>query len=246
MKTAVIIPPAFLTLVGRQTGYHMALGQWLIRDPRYFRWYREAHYHGDFIIVDNGAAEPEEERAAWEQVLDAANQVDADEVVLPDVMKDAEATVRSVTKTSITVPEKSRCIIPQGTTINEWFWCLRELHETLDGRYATVGIPKHMESVKGGRAGMLASLPPIIAFHYNIHLFGVYNDPREEIISCRRAKRTIRGIDTGAPIAWAQNNKWIGEAGHHSLDEFEHPDRNFIDINIDTITRWCNMEVDDE
>lgn len=245
MKTAVIVPPKYLTHVGRQSSYHMALGQWLVRYPVYSDWYKKCHKLGDFIMVDNGAAEPEEERVHWGDVLVAANDIHADEVVLPDVLKDSRATVYQILRVAATVPSQSRCIVPQGGTWGEWLDCFSKLHDGLHGQYATIGIAKHLERLEGGRAEAIRMLPSYVKFNYNFHLFGVWQAPQDEIVSARGAHDYLRGIDTGAPIAYAQNLRWIGENVHFSLAEDVEPNVNFININIDTMIGWCNEVIDD-
>lgn len=244
MKTAVITPPSYLELVGRQSGYHMALSQWLRRNPMYMSWYKKAHAQGDFIMVDNGAAEPESERIDWTQVMWVSNQVQADEVVLPDVLKDSRGTVYYTSRAAAQVPAKNRCIVPQGGTWGEWLDCYTQLHDNLSGRYATIGIAKHLERLEGGRAEALRMLPGYAKFHYNIHLFGIWQAPKDEIYACRREWPYIRGIDSGAPIAYAQNSRWIGEAAHFSLHELDKPDIRFLNLNIDTMIGWCNDGLD--
>lgn len=240
MKTAVIVPPRFLKQVGRQTSYHMALGQWLVKHPSYMAWYNRAHQQGDFIMVDNGAAEPEGERVEWYEVSRAAGYINADEIVLLDVLKDAEQTVFHTLASARGVPERHRCIVPQGGTLGEWLHCYTELHRLLDGRYATIGIAKHLERLEGGRAEALRMLPGYAKTNYNIHLFGIWQAPHDEIRACRKVWPRIRGIDSGAPIAYAQNGRWIGEACHFSLDEYLEPEGHYINLNIDTMVGWCN------
>lgn len=240
MKTAVIVPPSYLSHIGFQTGYHMALGQWLVKYPAYLDWYRTAHVRGDFIMVDNGAAEPEEERVSWTDVLMAANTINADEIVLPDVLRDGTATLKQTMLVAHQIPYKNRCIIPQGRIWSEWLDCFQKLHHELNGRYATIGIAKHLERLEGGRVEALRMLPDHVKLHYNIHLFGFYQAPHDEIKACRQTGLSIRGVDSGAPIAYAQNARWIGEGVHYSLDEYMKPDERFVNLNIDTLMGWCN------
>lgn len=240
MKVAVIVPPAHIKMpYARRTSYHMALGQWLVKYPMYYTHFKERARYGDFIMVDNGAAEPEDERAEWEDIVKAANDVNADEIVLLDVIKDSEATIASTVQSARGIHPMRRCVVPQGTTWDEWVYCLGEIELQLGGKFHTIGIAKHLEALEGGRVKALK----LLRGHrkvYNIHMFGVYKYPEAEIRNARAEYPFIRGIDSGAPIAYAQHSRWIGEDVHYSLEEHRDPDTRFTDLNVDTMIGWCN------
>lgn len=240
MKTAVIVPPAYINWAyARRTSYHMALGQWLVKYPTYLYHFTEMHRRGDFIMVDNGAAEPEDERVPFTDVVAFADKVRADEIVLLDVIKDSEATITSTVQSARGIHPMRRCVVPQGKTWDEWVYCLGEIELQLGGKFATIGVAKHLEALEGGRVKALK----LLRGHrkvYNIHMFGLYKYPEAEIANALEEYGQIRGIDSGAPIAYAQYSRWIGEDVHYSLEENTEPDRRFTDLNIDTMVGWCN------
>lgn len=244
MKLAVIAPPEYLDEVHHaRLSYHMALGQELIRNVAYCDWYRWRHNRGDFIIVDNGAAEPGDERIPFETVLDAAEYVRADEVIMPDVLYNGESTVAYTTDPSVLeqVPVRNRMIVPQGTSLEEWIECFEHIAGKIEFR--SVGIAKHLEkSAKGGRAAVVRWLhnqrwTRIV----DVHLLGIWEDPLAEIDRACTSYSGIRGIDSGAPIAYAQHGMTMEAAGHYSLDWVASADRSLIKSNIKTLLAACSI-----
>ncbi len=220
MKLAVIGPPKLLKPVREQgLGYHFVLGQELWRDARYYKWYWEAKERGGFLIVDNGAAEPPEERVSIYNIIHAAIELDADEIILPDKLRDASYTLGWSQKKSILelVPPRKRFIVPQGRDWYEWTDCLVELVRWVNP--ATIGVPKWLEELPGGR---VEAVKRIVNFGFheqcNIHLLGIHSHVYDEPLQIAKEYPWIRGIDTGAPIAFAQNGMSLNDDDHYSLD----------------------------
>lgn len=245
MKLAVIAPPEYLNEVHTaRLSYHMALGQELLRNVAYCDWYRWRHNRGDFIIVDNGAAEPGEERIPFEAVLNAAEYVHADEVILPDVLYDWAQTVALTTHSAVLdqVPAKNRMIVPQGTDFDEWVKCFKAIINKTEVR--SVGIAKHMEktaALKGGRAGIIKWLVyEGYTEWFDFHLLGVWDQPVLEVQRASRAYSAIRGIDTAAPIAYAQRGFDIRVDTHCSLDWTDtDASRDLVRSNIKDLMAAC-------
>jgi predicted phosphohydrolase len=243
MKFAAIVPPAQTTILSlANNAYHMALGQWLIQHAEYRNFYQRVHGRGGFIIVDNGAAEPEDERVPFDQIVKAAEDIGADEVVLPDVIRDAEATVEATTDSRWLdiIPATKRLIIPQGDNWDDWVACLNEVHERLDGAYRTIGVAKHLERLPGGRHWALTILKEAgYTEFFDIHLFGIWEDPFEEITKAADAYPGVRGIDSGAPIAFAQQGSKVVDGRHVSLDTHAIPDYALAVNNVLIMMDWA-------
>jgi hypothetical protein len=223
------------------TSYQLALGQQLHRSPGYLSRFRWLRARGDFIMVDNGAAEPEEERMSFKEVLWVADKIDADEIVLPDVIRDSDQTVWHTAKEAPAVPPRNRMIVPQGENLNEWMQCLRAIDEQLGGAFATIGVPKHTEAWSGGRPRILAELVRGgYAWKYNVHLLGIYAEPWDEIKVVVNEHGWVRGIDTGLAIAMAQHGARIEKLnGRYSLGLDTEFDCSLAYANIDTLREWC-------
>lgn len=251
MKLAVIAPPEYLDIVANdRLGYHMALGQELFRDRHYYQWYRTFAERGHFIIVDNGAAEPEEERVSFDNIAHAALELGADEIILPDVLRDKYETLeRSLDpRVLFRVPSYRRMIVPQGKNWDEWATCMVDL--VIHSNPASIGIAKHLEDFEGGR---VKALEIITRFEYHkshaIHLLGVRRHPFKEVLRCLQMYDGIRGIDTGAPIAYAQHKAPINDSQHFSL-KWESTGKDTLYYhNVERYARWiasAHLRVKDE
>lgn len=220
MKLAAITSSeGFFAIKRSELSYHMVLGQDLVSCADTHNFYANRHLRGDFIMVDNGAAEPSEERVPFSEIVHAADTVGADEIVMPDVLRDKQGTLellRDIDTIRLVHP-RQRCLVPQGATLSEWLQCLDYMIEYIP--FATIGIPKHLEAIEGGRK---CALEQIIRQgyhkHYHVHLLGVWKHPFTEIGQAIETLPTVRGIDTAAPIAYAQNRSFIRDDVHFSVD----------------------------
>lgn len=218
MKIAVVTPPSgFLSIDETGLGYHMALGQYLLTDEVYREYYRSLGMRGHFIIVDNGAAE--NNTPPFDDVVSVANYIGASEIVLPDVINDAEATLALLfdSRALKLVPPHKRFIVPQGKTLSEWFMCFNELtigigvRSVANHSYACIGISKYYPAVNG-RAEVLRALFSVLPSWeqpFSVHMLGIAGTPYREILNLVRTAPWVRGIDTGAPVAFAQNHAVI-------------------------------------
>ena len=237
MKLAVIAPLQCLDVVNAVgLSYHMALGQELVRDSGYSNAYLAMHERGDFIIVDNGAAE--KDILPFAQIVLAANIISADEIALPDVLRDMKQTVIATREGARLVPKQKRMLIPQGKDWTDWDECVRQLMRIGGG---SLGIPKLLGKYVGGRERALDYIKSQgIYTEIDIHLLGANIFPLDEIRSLLRQFPWIRGIDTAAPIAYAQYGKSITWSDRKSLlwdseTNFETAHRNII-----TMRDVCN------
>ena len=219
MKCAMITPTDFLHYEERAGfGFHFALAQH-VKEASYAAWFKRWHEFGHFIMMDNGAAEGE--RLDNKDLIEAAGIIGADEVVMPDVLRDKHGTINATRAALSLVPERNRAMAPQGADWFEWEACAKIL---VSYGCATICIPKLYEGYPGGRAHALAI---IRGYHWdwdhNIHLLGCYNDPVREIVLAHKHTPWIRSVDTGAPVAYAQADKSLWDEGHESLDWHKEP-----------------------
>jgi hypothetical protein len=242
MKVAVITPTdnmQVLTHFG--LGYNFILGQKLIQDIIYYEQIEDLRRRGSFIIVDNGAAEPEDEREPFDLIAQAAMGLMYDEIILPDKLRDAEWTIKHSLDPEVleVVPYNKRMVVPQGKDWDEWVDCLTQL--IAGAQPATIGIAKWLEELPGGRPYGLAI---IMKYGYhkrcNIHLLGIHSKPFAEMRYAVAVLPTIRGVDTGAPIAYAQNDEKLSDNKHFSLDWNRHASTYIMYDNISDYVRFCH------
>ena len=136
MRAAHIVPPALLDRYGTASEYHLILAHLVLQNDYYREFYRERSEAGDFIILDNGAFEFQTSISAQE-LFAAARFVQPSVIVLPDVLRDAEATYEA-TKDALRFwnglrpelhfqNEPSFMVVPQGKDLEEWFACWKKL-----------------------------------------------------------------------------------------------------------------------
>lgn len=240
MQYAPIVPPQLSeVLLDAPTNYHFALGQKLVWDSEYYgALYSMLKQRGAFIIVDNGAAETDDQLVSFDEIVRATIAFDgADEYILPDVLRDKEATIQATCDPDVRmqVTPKKRMIVPQGRNWVEWLDCLFEIDQCLQGYYATIGVAKHLESLPGGRMQAMELITKN-DFHkrHKIHLLGAYRNLVTEALTIEEHyPGVVRGIDSGEPIAHAQ----------HGLVSEKHTPHKSLDWNLSADTRVARINV---
>lgn len=242
MKLALIADFNGLGIVNSlRLSYHLVLAQYLKSDTQYREFYVERSSRGDFIMLDNGAAE--NALVSLKELTKALDLIRVDEVVLPDVMRDTEATLRATMDRNVLslVPPKMRAIVPQGKDASQWLACANFFASNVE--FVTMCIPKHAEQYEGGRGELLAAIERL-GWHktYNIHLLGIWGEPKTEVLALRTMAPWVRGIDTAAPFAYAQAGKAIQMSeGHVSHKWNETFDSSLAFANALQLLNWvCN------
>jgi hypothetical protein len=181
--------------------FHFTLAQHLIRNTKLRDWFYGQSSTGAFIIVDNGA--PEGDPVSIDSLIEVAQEIHADEVVLPDVLRDAEATISLTTNPKIlrNIPHRRRFVVPQGKNWDEWSYCLTHLVQYV--KPATIGVPKWLNELPGGRRKALEIIHEKRLYRRcNIHLLGAARPFFQEMQEL--SLPFVRSMDTALPIALAQ------------------------------------------
>lgn len=258
MKVAHTVPFHMLHHIRGRHCYHLALAQRVINDPPYAYEYTAMHARGAFIILDNGEAEMNSgeltARVPFEQVVAAADAIGADEICMPDVFRDYQATMQIIAKTMSLqlVHPRRRMFIPQGETFGEWWECLILMAKHWECR--SFGIPKHMERFRydgtnKGRETLCGRIEDE-GLHkvFDFHLLGVWNDPKAEILPIATHYPWIRGIDTGVAFAYAQQDLplYLKEytGSHVALDWDKTHDLDVAVHNMIQLEKWANAHKD--
>lgn len=238
MKFALIAQPnAGDQLVNQyHLTYHLVLAQYVLSDARYRSFYLNLHLQDHFIMLDNGAAE-NGHSIGIENVMKAADLIGSDEVVMPDVLDECNATIAATYAALKSVPERMRAVVPQGRDWADWEYCAT----TLVGMGCrTICVAKRYEALPGGRVHALE----IIKKHkwhrlYDIHLLGCYRNPLREILDAANVTSWIRGIDTAAPISYAQSGDTLDYPRWHSLEWDKPFNYTVACVNMDLILEAC-------
>jgi len=253
LKFAHIVPPKYCSLTAYH-GYHLEIAPRLMESKVALRRAQRKKKLGHFVMLDNGEVEAklsmECDPVDFGSVLEIAREIDPDEVCLPDVFYDRSATVRKIEQWAYCVPPHKRMVIPQGRDVVGWFMCLREILRLVD--VATIGIPKHLDKRKyelpgvdepklGRWVACFGIEKEKIHQTHHIHLLGVWDNPREEIVPMRENFPWIRGIDSGIAAAYSQYGCEINcYAGRHvGLKWDEDIDTRLAGYNIQVLDDWA-------
>jgi len=175
--------------------YHLLLAHEVLKDPNGFAdiFAREDM----FVIMDNSvielgyALEPQ-------QLIDACEAVDADVLILPDVLHNKVATMSRSLEGFDTIHAKmgtalEYMIVPQGTTFHEIISCTYELHREIKPEW--IGIPRWIANTLGSRTTLVHELTPLGT---QIHLLGFSDNWVDDIVSARLP--SVKGIDSSVPV----------------------------------------------
>jgi len=252
MQVATILPTAYLDLI-KDRPYHMALAHLLGKDTDYATFYTDRAREGKFVILDNGVIETGKPMHI-ERVVEIACHMGAQEIILPDVIEDANATLDAACE-AIEYARKhydgKLMGVPQGETLNDWIDCARHMLE-LD--VDTIGIPKRLTKI-GGRDGRLGALFDLgwLLRGREVHLLGCWENPIECTMIARAAQTKlivpIRGVDSAIPYVYARESMLISHGPRPSgaVDFSAHDaDRDILVRNIQIWEDSAEFGVKDE
>lgn len=226
---SVIIPTTPHLAMSTGQPYHLMLSHNLV-DPSHRDFYRRERQRGTYLILDNSAHEMKTGEKI-ERLLVQASQVGASEVVLPDTLFDADATIEGCRRsleavgtmiqvsrdTDIRISLPKFMIVPQGNTPEELVRCLQEMvglaRLWMDDydchNQFTVGISKDYNDLWWPCDNFLLSflrdhvLPRAMWLNAEVHLLG-WPKPLtilEEITT--RFEHRIRSTDSARPFTFA-------------------------------------------
>lgn len=224
MKAALIPPTPELKTYG-QGNFHLLLSH-LLPDVRYATHYARQRAKGSYLVLDNSAHEHGKGDDP-EMLLYNALALQCQEIVIPDVLEDADATVESAVTTLETWFEKQGLknktalmstapafmYVPQGKNQSEWEMCLRDLvrlHVYSASRYSyrtdfVVGVSKDYEEWEGTLFPLLDHLQEMRSLlRFQVHLLG-WGRNLWMIEDYARKYPWVRSTDSAKPFVYALN-----------------------------------------
>jgi len=247
VKVASIVPVSYLYLI-QSKNYHMCLAHLANSIPRYADFYKEQAQKGKFVIMDNGAAEGEQQRV--DTLVRLAASINPTELILPDVLYDSEATLdRSYKAIDVVKRSGLECrlmAVPQGRTLHEWVGCALEM---LQWPVDTIGISKFLNYVLGPYVRLLAiaAILPKLK-DKDIHLLGCACDAREVGVINDFFGSRVRGVDSSIAYIYARSGINMHNALRNNIPRSQ-AEIDFMEESTDTslisdnITIWedvCN------
>jgi len=214
MKIALIPPVSRVELI-HTTDYQLALPQGLDGFPTYLAEYRKARANGSFIILDNGAAEGNLYDSATLHTY--ALELMVNEIVVPDVLGDADATwdKANAFESSVQDAKFNYMGVIQGANTDELIWMVQSY--ATKPWITTLGIPRHLLTSfplgdqRNARVVIAQWIHDNFRGRFQLHLLGTNPKYITEITDYRTqfAMYGVRGVDTSAPFNYAFSQKPI-------------------------------------
>jgi hypothetical protein len=243
-----LIPPRGLERHVLRSNFHLNLAvPACLSNPAYLETYRHARNRGDYIVMDNGAAEGQP--APDEAIVQHLSTFSAEEVVLPDVLGNAQATrdaVRSFVAQYYSFVRRHKCMaVVQGQDLVQVL-DLIAYYNTV-GHINTLGLPRRL-AVTMQRAGIRIDLANLIKSMYpgrfEIHFLGAIPSWICEIKYVAKYAPHVRSLDTSAPFTYAMAGKEVSNPSvklvrpKGYLTEQASADESLLIQNIETLISW--------
>ena len=238
MLKIALIPPINNLSYALQGDMLMALTQIVLKNKAYAKFYADSEM---YKILDNGAFE--DELHSIKDVLKAAEIINANEIILPDVLFDKEKTLKAVDQALIYLNknkllDKDKLMaVPQGSTEDEWWECYEKLE--IIPEVNVIGLSKlscpkcFNNTVAKSRIHITSMVSPMPDKEY--HLLGGSFEVLEEVKS---HPNWIRSIDTSAPFEFGKRRIYLDRAvkdysGKAKLEiEVKKWNKSYVDINV--------------
>lgn len=212
MKCAHIVPPNWTGLFP-QGLYRMALAQW-VRDHSVYQTQIQKPVpsvrgpEAPYLLMDCGTFE--DQQLPGPELQAAAEEINATEIILPDVLGDPEETLSRSAKALKHIHARRVMFVPQGRTLESWKKCLEAWIAYWEASHLSsecslaLGISSLRQVT--GTAPQVGSRRRLIeiasSYNYSVHLLGL-TDPKEFVtneLSVARELR-VRGMDTSTAFA---------------------------------------------
>jgi len=189
--------------------------------------YKEPHYGivtsypKHYKILDNSVIEGQQ--VSIEELCKKAVMIDAQEIILPDVLKDSKATLKTSYEAYLYVkqhyPWLNMMAVPQGKDLTDWSVCAREM---LRWDIQAIGVPKLLTKDNGLNARIFALQSLITIGDWNhqgpadVHLLGCGETPLEltlisNLIRSETIPDMVRSCDSAIAYVYSKAGKLISE-----------------------------------
>lgn len=249
MKIA-FIPPFSLLRYTEQTNYQLCLPHLFAYGSYKVKYHKYCQDEDQFVILDNGAAEGA--LASIDELMKNAIKLRPDEVVIPDVLGDKQATINSAVDFyhQAVPPIEMRSLpfgfmfVVQGQTFQEVIDCAQWAceQEWVD----TIGIPRHLLTTLDDDFARVRVANTIQGLNYckQIHFLGANGQFPQEVSVLANPQITsqdrVRGMDTSMPFNYAYHNLLLIDTNAPAANRPEHYfhsastrfDADVVDMNV--------------
>jgi hypothetical protein len=196
--------------------YHLLLAHQVLQHrQRYFDYYMALRRSGrdPVVIMDNSLIELGRALPS-DQLADACSAVGARYLVLPDVLRDAFATVDKSTlayrRLRGEMPKGTEFMaVLQGATMSNVAYCMNQLSEVMGRDLSAVCVPRVMVSQFGSRNPVIRMVAKEVGLP--VHLLG-FSTSLTDDIKCAFLPG-VMGIDSAYPV-WSGRLEIIMKAAH--------------------------------
>lgn len=260
-----LVPQNYLHMI-KEDDMHLALACYINREgyEKYTDFYtggENGRKKDSYLILDNGVIEGDP--ISFPGCIEIAKQINADEIVLPDVYRDAAATEKAIEEAvqyidSLSEFEKykfSYMMVPQGKTLQEWLQCAQKLMEKYanDTFIEVIGIPRHLQRNECDALARLYAITEIynkmdsFIDRYKFHFLGTGLTAEElyeyDIEQFKRYMIPIRSVDSASAYVFAKEGiPYTADVLRPNFDPIDFKsgecDENLLGINI---FNWRNM-----
>jgi hypothetical protein len=213
-------------------------------------------WDGAYVIMDNGMFEEDIPRS-HEQVIALASEYKADEIVIPDVRGNFQASLDLMRQFldigGVDLKHFNYMAVLQGEDLPELITCfkayLNELEPMVTQGKIVFGLPRRLGEDIGAHVRVevvdsVRAMYPEAKFHF----LGLNRMWMHDFAIAKNYHRgSIRSVDTSAPFVWAYHGREMQCAYTGNLtvtDYFAAPgqlfDLTLVNRNIDTLKAWAN------
>lgn len=244
---AALIPPKGYEATALMSNIHLVLPLTeLIWNSEYVDTYRQARKRGDYIILDNGAAEAQ--LVDGSQLMSFANTIGAHEVVAPDIMGNASKTYDATVEFLKDFPQAEDYSI-MGVVQGQEFADRTRLARSFNSIDAitTLGIPK-IHISRGGSPMRLRLVEHILYTfpgRFKIHLLGLSSSYPTEVRDLDFPKE-VRSIDSALPykatedgLPLATKNVSHSKRRKNYFTKTSFVQTELLEQNVNTFMQWA-------
>jgi hypothetical protein len=204
MQLSVIAPYSAQETLCSEDTHHLTLVHWMLESPEYMEFYQmRVRENRAFVILDNGAHENKRSEPLRD-LIQVAKTLQPHEIVLPDAIGDADATIEATLSALPTLreefPHTSLMAVPQGRNLSEWLICLGVMLE--QPGIDCIGIPRIQADIVGSWVPHVLAVDTAVR-KYPIHLLGSPYDLTAAAQVETAFPGRVRSTDTSKPVHYA-------------------------------------------
>jgi hypothetical protein len=188
-----------------------------------------------FVILDNGVIE-NGSPVSLDDLLRAANTVQASVVVAPDVIGDLAETKRLVAEQADKIYQRYPImLIPQGETFDEVYECINWMSHNVKGVNTYWGVPRWMANKFGTRRDIIKAIAAFDS-RTRIHLLGMSENQRDDLECALHPQ--VMGMDSANPLVLGWNGKSMRDGGH--MDRKDYWERATLNPQMCANVKWVH------